>query len=174
MGDHQNAGVCVAGFDRDVHVGTEWPYHPTVGRIITAVMWIGTPDSSVMSTQERSGGGAGSLTTLHWIAVALVVVTGALHVYAGLVEGRPPVTLAGVGYAGALVLFFLNYRRRLLYAIGIPYTAVQIPIWLVVKSEYGIVDYVDKAVQVVLIVVLAYLYLQSRGAAADTPATAAD
>ena len=137
-------------------------------------MCVATAVSGVAATQDSSGGRASSLNTLNWVAVALVVVTGVLHVYAGVVEGRPPVTLAGVGYAGALVLFFLNYRRRLLYAIGIPYTAVQIPIWLVVKSEYGLVDYVDKAVQVVLIVVLAYLYLQSRGASADAPATAAD
>jgi hypothetical protein len=68
------------------------------------------------------------------------------------------VALAGVGYAGALVLFLLNYRRRLLYAIGIPYTAVQIPIWVAVKSEYTIVGYVDKTVQVVLILVLVVLY----------------
>jgi len=121
----------------------------------------------VMSTQNRSG----ELTPRHWLAVALVVVTGVLHVYAGVVEGRPPVTLAGVGYAGALVLFFLNYRRRLLYLIGIPYTAVQIPIWIVVKSEYGVVDYVDKAVQVALIVVLISLYLNARTASGDTAAT---
>jgi len=120
-----------------------------------------------MSAQNR----AGELTPRHWLAVALVVVTGVLHVYAGVVEGRPPVTLAGVGYAGALVLFFLNYRRRLLYLIGIPYTAVQIPIWLVVKSEYGVIDYVDKAVQVALIVVLVSLYLNARTASGDAAAT---
>ena len=102
-----------------------------------------------------------SLTTFQWLAIALVVVTGVLHLFAGIVEGRPPVALAGVGYAGALVLFVMNYRRRLLYLVGVPYTAVQIPLWLVVKSEYGVVDYVDKAVQVVLIVVLLYLYLNS-------------
>jgi hypothetical protein len=101
------------------------------------------------------------MTGVQWLAVVLVVITGVLHVFAGVVEGRIPVALAGVGYAGALVLFFLNYRRRLLYAIGIPYTAVQIPLWIVAKSEYGMVDYVDKAVQVVLILVLAYLYLNA-------------
>jgi hypothetical protein len=96
---------------------------------------------------------------MHWFAVALVVVTGVLHVYAGIVEARIPVALAGVGYGGALVLFFLNYRRKFLYAVGIPYTAVQFPLWIVAKSEYMAVDYVDKATQVVLILVLAYLYL---------------
>jgi hypothetical protein len=112
----------------------------------------------VATTHKQSRIPTESLTTLHWLAVALVVVTGVLHVYAGVVEGRLPVALAGVGYAGALVLFLLNYRRRLLYAIGIPYTAVQIPIWLAVKSEYTVVGYVDKTVQVVLILVLLVLY----------------
>ena len=116
----------------------------------------------------------GSLTRVQWLAVSLVVVTGVLHVYAGFVEGRVPVALAGFGYAGALVLFFVGYRRRLLYLIGVPYTAVQIPIWLVAKSEYGVVDYVDKAAQVALILVLGYLYLSARAGPADASATVAD
>jgi hypothetical protein len=72
------------------------------------------------------------------------------------------------------VLFFLDYRRRLLYLVGIPYTAVQIPLWLVAKSEYGVVDYVDKAVQVVLILVLVYLYLDARSESTENTAPAAD
>ena len=43
-----------------------------------------------------------------------------------------------------------------------------------VKSEYGAVDYVDKAVQVVLILVLVYLYLNARSASAENTAPAAD
>ena len=127
-----------------------------------------------MSSQKRSSSRIGSLTQLQWLAIALVVVTGLLHVYAGVVEGRIPVALAGVGYAGALVLFFLDYRRRLLYLIGIPYTVVQFPLWIVAKSEYGMIDYVDKAVQVVLILVLLYLYLNTPSKSAGNTATAAD
>ena len=82
--------------------------------------------------------------------------------------------LAGVGYAGALALFFIDYRRRLLYLIGIPYTAVQFPLWIVAKSEYGVVDYVDKAVQVALIVVLIYLYLNTPSESGRNTATVAD
>ena len=124
--------------------------------------------------QNNSAGRIGPLTQLQWLAVALVVVTGVLHVYAGLAEGRIPVALAGVGYAGALVLFFIDYRRRLLYLIGIPYTAVQFPLWIVAKSEYGMVDYVDKAAQVVLILVLVYLYLNTQSESTGNTATAAD
>ena len=127
-----------------------------------------------MNAQNNPDGKIGALTRLQWLAVVLVAITGVLHVFAGIVEGRVPVALAGVGYAGALVLFFLNYRRRLLYLIGVPYTAVQIPIWLVAKSEYGVVDYVDKAVQVVLIVVLVYLYLNTPTEPAKPTATPAD
>ena len=127
-----------------------------------------------MKSQNSSSSRIGALTRLQWLAVVLIVVTGVLHVYAGVVEGRIPVALAGVGYAGALVLFFLDYRRRLLYLLGIPYTAVQFPLWIVAKSEYGMVDYVDKAVQVVLILVLVYLYLKRPSESTGNTATAAD
>ena len=63
-----------------------------------------------MPTQNTSSGRIGSLTRLQWLAVALVVITGVIHVYAGIIEGRIPVALAGVGYAGALVLFFFDYN----------------------------------------------------------------
>ncbi|SDD08839.1 hypothetical protein [Natrinema hispanicum] len=72
------------------------------------------------------------------------------------------------------MLFFRNHRRHLLYLIGVPYTAVQIPIWLVAKSEYGVVDYVDEAVQIVLIVVLVYLYPNTSTEPAKPAATPAD
>ena len=109
-----------------------------------------------------------SMTGVEWLAVALVFVTGVLHLYAGVVEGRPPVTLAGVGFLGAIALYLANYRRRLLALVGIFFTGVQIPIWYAVKAgEYTTVGYVDKAVQVVLVVVLAYLYWTGRTGSGD-------
>jgi len=130
-------------------------------RIITGLIPHHTRVYIVVNSQNNSASRIGSLTQLQWLAVALVLVTGVLHVYAGVVEGRVPVALAGVGYAGALALFFRDYRRRLLYLIGVPYTAVQFPLWIIAKTEYGVVDYVDKAAQAVLIVVLVYLYLNA-------------
>lgn len=104
-----------------------------------------------------------SIPGLGWVALGLVLVTGVLHIYSGIVEGRIPVLLAGVGFLGAIVLYLANYRRRVLYLVGIVYTAVQIPIWYIVKAgEYTTIGYVDKGVQVVLIVLLAYLYWNSR------------
>lgn len=101
----------------------------------------------------------GSLTSTHWLAILLVLVTGVIHVYSGIVEGRIPVSLAGVGFIAAIVVFLLDYRRSLLYLVGILYTAVQLPLWYVVKAgEFTTLGYIDKAVQVVLILLLAYLY----------------
>lgn len=117
-------------------------------------------------SQSRSGVfETESIAGLGWIALALVLITGIFHIYSGFVEGQIPVLLAGVGFLGAIVLYLRNYRRRVLYLVGIVYTAVQIPIWYVVKAgEYTTVGYVDKAVQVVLIVLLVYLYWSSTSA----------
>lgn len=104
-----------------------------------------------------------SLGALHWIAVLLAIVTGGIHLYAGFVEGRIPVLLAGLGFLGATGLFLIGYRRRVLYSVGIVYTAVQIPLWYVAKAgEYTTLGYVDKIVQIVLVLVLAYLYWDAR------------
>ncbi|WP_436926514.1 DUF7475 family protein [Halosimplex amylolyticum] len=106
-----------------------------------------------------------SLAPAHWLAILLVLITGVIHVYAGLVEGRIPVSLAGAGFLGAAVLVLLDYRRPLLYLVGIAYTAVQFPLWYVANAgEYTTLGYVDKIVQGVLIVVLAYLYWKDRNA----------
>ena len=105
-----------------------------------------------------------SLDAAHWLAVLLALSTCVLHVYAGLVEGRIPVALAGVGFLVAVALFLADYRRPLLYLVGILYTAVQLPLWYVVKAgEYTTVGYLDKSIQVLLVVLLAYLYWRHRG-----------
>jgi hypothetical protein len=104
------------------------------------------------------------LGSVQWLAIALALVTGILHLYAGVVEAAIPVALAGVGYLGAIGLFLLEYRRKQLYLVGILYTAVQFPLWYVAKAgEYTVVGYVDKTVQVLLIAVLAFLYWRERG-----------
>lgn len=100
-----------------------------------------------------------SIDSLYWVAAVLVAMTGASHIYAGFIEGRIPVLLAGVGYFGGLLLFQVWKRRRYLYLVGIVYTFVQLPLWYVVKAgEYTLLGYVDKTVQIALIGVLAYLY----------------
>lgn len=121
-----------------------------------------------MEQQSGSRLETSSISTIQWVAMVLVALTGVLHVYAGVIEGAPPVGIAGVGFFGAIVLFLADHRRRLLYLIGIPYTAVQIPLWYAIKAgEYTMVGYVDKAIQVLLVVVLLYLYWAGRTDSSD-------
>ena len=100
-----------------------------------------------------------SLKPIHWLAVGLIVLTGVIHLYAGVVEGRLPVTIAGVGFLAGVALFLLDYRRRVLYVLGIAYTGIQIPLWYVANvGEFTFLGYADKVVQIIVIALLAYLY----------------
>lgn len=107
-----------------------------------------------------------SLTAVHWIALALAALTGAIHLLLAAIYPelalRMSFLLAGLGFFGAIALFLLGYRRRLLYLIGIPYTGVQIVLWYVIvqptPGTLYTLDVVDKTAQVLLIVLLAYLY----------------
>lgn len=104
-----------------------------------------------------------SLTRLHWLAILLVFVTGVIHIYAGVIESRIPVSLAGIGFLGAIAVFLFGYRRPLLYLVGVVYTAIQLSLWYVVKAgEYSTVGYVDKTVQIGLVFLLLYLYWNAR------------
>jgi hypothetical protein len=123
------------------------------------------------STDTGTGGRPGlqtdSLTPVHWLGVALAAITGVIHLVlaSGLLSTPIGVSflLAGLGFLGALVLLLLGVRRRLLYAVGIPFTGVQIVLWYLIRvqgnglSSLGALDYVDKAAQIALILVLGYL-----------------
>ena len=103
----------------------------------------------------------GSLSGLHWAAIALAAITGINHIYLYLAEGFLPFLLAGLGFFGAIALLVVGFYRRWLYLLGIPYTAAQIVLWYLQgmpNFEFGLFD---KAVQVLLIVLLAYLFLES-------------
>lgn len=106
------------------------------------------------------------------------MVTGVLHLYLGVsgifgtyigTELGVAFLLAGLGFFGGTLLGLVNYRRRLLYLLGIPYTAVQIILWYVINfnsisdmlANAGTLGYIDKVVQVALIVILAVLYRKS-------------
>lgn len=103
-----------------------------------------------------------SLTRLHWLAIGLATITGVIHVGIGIQFSDPLLLLAGLGFFGAIVLALFDVKRRLLYLVGIPYTAIQLVMYFVrnwpnVISPAGVVD---KIVQVSLIVVLYMLYRQ--------------
>lgn len=122
-----------------------------------------------MSRAERLR--VSGLSRLQWLAIALVVLTGGIHLGLGVAFLPDPLAiafvLAGLGFAGALVLFVLDVRRRSLYLIGIPFVGAQIVLWYALSRPTGAGDVsigaaIDKVAQLLLIVVLVVLYRRSR------------
>lgn len=108
-----------------------------------------------------------SLGRLHWLAIAMAVGSAVIHLVLGVAFLPHPMgvafVLAAAGFFGAVGLVLVDYRRRLLYLAGIPYTAVQIVLWYALNSPAGIgdvsaVEAVDKIAQGILIVALIVLY----------------
>jgi hypothetical protein len=105
-----------------------------------------------------------SLTTLHRVGIVLAAITGVIHLAFGAlaIDTAQGVSfvLAGVAFFVAAGLVVVDYRRRLIYLVGIPFTAVQIVLyfylnWPNVISPLGIGD---KVVQTGLIAILVVLY----------------
>ena len=107
-----------------------------------------------------------SLTTLDWIGIVLALITATVHFVIGVTFFPQPLAilflLATGGFLGAIVLLLVDYRRPLLYLVGIPYTGVQIVAWYVINrpglADIGPATAIDKVTQLVLIVVLVLLY----------------
>ncbi|MCT9098266.1 hypothetical protein [Haloarchaeobius sp. HME9146] len=123
-----------------------------------------------------------SLTTMESVAVLLVLVTALVHLYEGvedLGEGVLGVMfiLAGLGFLGAIVLFFLDYPRLPLYIVGIFYTGLQFVLYFVLRwpNVYDTLGLFDKIVQLVLMLVLVELFrserAKSEGDSPETPAS---
>jgi len=125
-----------------------------------------------MATADSQGLGVDvtSLTGLHWTGIAAAVVSAAVHLLLGvrmLPSGMGiSFVLAGLGFLGAVALVLVDYRRRAVYAVGIPFTLVQILLWYYVNfvslgksfpADIGTLGAVDKLAQVVLLVVLVAL-----------------
>lgn len=112
-----------------------------------------------MSEHTRGSGiNLDKLGSGHSLAIILAAITGVIHLYLGIEHGDPALLLAGAGFFGAVVLFLLGIARRLLYAVGIVYTAAQLVLWWAMGAPHLEIAFFDKVVQVSLIVLLAYLY----------------
>ena len=107
-----------------------------------------------------------ALTPLHWVAIALALVSAAVHLLLGIDLGASPLGLsflfAAIGFLSGAALVAVGYRRRLLYALGIPFTAGQIVLWYVMNRPGGVGDVstiegIDKIAQAALIVALVVL-----------------
>jgi hypothetical protein len=104
-----------------------------------------------------------SLTGLHWLGVALAVISGIIHLVLGVNFIAEPLgwafLLAAIGFFAGAGAVLVDYKRRLMYLLGIPFTAGQIVAWYVLNApDFSPPGYADKAVQIVLIVVLIVLY----------------
>jgi hypothetical protein len=122
-----------------------------------------------MATVSDTGVGLDTegLTGLHWVGIVAAAVSGLVHLRLGV--GFLPsglgisFLLAAGGFFGAIVLVLLGYRRRLVYAVGIPFTVVQIVAWYLLNfadgsksfpADVGTLGAVDKVAQLVLLAVL--------------------
>ena len=111
-----------------------------------------------------------TLRGLHWVGILAALVSAAVHLLLGirtLPSGMGiSFVLAGLGFLGAVALVLFDYRRRAVYAVGVPFTLVQIVLWYYVNfaagpksfpADVGALGAVDKVAQVVLIAVLVAL-----------------
>jgi hypothetical protein len=108
-----------------------------------------------------------SLGGLAAVGIVAAIISAGIHLRLGVGFIDSPLgisfILAGLGFLGAVGLVLLNYRRRTVYAVGIPFTAVQIGIWYYLNfaagpkafpADVGTLGAIDKVAQVVLILVL--------------------
>lgn len=112
-----------------------------------------------------------SLGGLHWLGIVAAVVTAGVHLFLG-VRMFPSgmgisFILAGLGFIGAVGLVLVDYRRKTLYIIGIPFTLIQGVLWYVVNftgsgakafpAGIGTLGAIDKIAQAALIAILVIL-----------------
>lgn len=104
----------------------------------------------------------GSMTGTRWTAIALAMITGGVHLYLYWTQSFVPFLLAGLGFLTMAALVPTTFDHRLLYLGGIPFTAMQIVAWV----QLGMPDFqlgvADKAVQILLICLLGYLFVNER------------
>ncbi|MFC7175647.1 DUF7475 family protein [Halosegnis marinus] len=119
-----------------------------------------------MATQTASSGSTlatDSLTALHWAGILLSLATGLLHLGLAASFGASGLgvafAVAGVGYLAGVAAVLVDYRRRAMYLVGIPFTLGQVVAWYALNApDFSTLGYADKAIQVALVVVLAVLY----------------
>jgi hypothetical protein len=119
---------------------------------------------------ERVGIEPNSLPTIAWVGILAAVTSGVIHLRLGVGMAPSPLgisfLLAGVAFLVAVGLLLVDYRRRTVYAAGIPFTLVQIVTWYGVNfaggeksfpADVGALGAADKVAQLLLIAVLVVL-----------------
>lgn len=136
-----------------------------------------TTQATIEPTPVATSTASPSLTPVHWGALGLAAVTGAIHLYLYVTDDWIPFLLAGAGFFGAIGLFLALRRfRRPIYVAGVLFTLAQIAGYLAFPMGPVWLGVLDKAVQVALILALCYLFVADgrRSRAARAGSTAAD
>ena len=94
-----------------------------------------------------------------YLVIALTLTTALIHVVAAVDLGLPPLALNGAGYVAILVAIYTAPNRLLGSRRGprialVAYAALTIALWAA-GGERNLLAYIDKVVEVALIVVLA-------------------
>jgi hypothetical protein len=106
-----------------------------------------------------------SLTTVHYVGIALAALSGVVHLVLG-VAALPSAfgvsfLVATVGFAVGIAMVVLNVHRRLAYLVGVPFVLGQVVIFAatVVQglNQLSPVAAVDKLAQLALVAVLVVL-----------------
>jgi len=115
-------------------------------------------DTASQTVVERE-----SLSALHLAGIALAVVSGLLHLFLGVNFIGSPIgwsfLVAGIGFVAGSAAVVANYRRPLVYLLGIPFTLGQVVAWYVINApDFSAVGFIDKGAQVALVALLVILY----------------
>ncbi|QCJ47085.1 MULTISPECIES: DUF7475 family protein [Haloprofundus] len=117
-----------------------------------------------MTNARNRRGDTVSLGRLHYVGVALALITGVIHLALGVPNVPSTLgvlfVLAGLGYVGGVVLLLRGVARRPLYLAGIGITVVQILAYVALNAGdlFSPVAVVDKVVQLALVGALVVLY----------------
>lgn len=113
-----------------------------------------------------------NLSFLHYIGILLALISAVIHLHLGSLTGLTGIgigfILAGLGFILGVKLILFDYYRNLVYLAGIPFVLGQIIYWYNVNrptfesfvTGAHLLSTVDKVAQGLLVVILAYLYLQ--------------
>ncbi len=103
-----------------------------------------------------------SLVSVVGVAAVLAAIPGGIRLYTGFVSGSQPYLLTGLGFFAVVALLLVSFRRQPLYLAGLLYSGLLGVVWYAESVRYSLVGLFEGTVQVVLLVLILYLYFDSR------------
>lgn len=113
------------------------------------------------------------LNLLHYTGFLAAAVSAGIHFYLapqiGLNLLGLSFVIAGLGFTAGITAVTLDYKRKTVYLLGLPFTLGQIIIWYYMNSVplesllrgEPLLDFIDKLAQTLLIIILVILYAKS-------------